>query len=205
MIRRTQITRLFAAAVAALAISGTARAGIIPVSVTVTPEADNFRWTYAIVLPTDMKLQSGDYFTIYDFGGLVAGSQFASPAGDMGGSWEMSSANTGPIPVGLNPNDDVSVPNLTFKYTGPTIPTGQLGLGNFGASSTVGTNSSSEFTAQNRQVSTGELDRNIVDTFAPGTPDVPPPPSGVPEPTTLALAGIGLPLLAAARRFRSKK
>ena len=49
-------------------------AGIIPASVTVTPEAGNFRWQYSIVLPTDMKLQAGDYFTIYDFAGLVDGS-----------------------------------------------------------------------------------------------------------------------------------
>jgi hypothetical protein len=204
MIRRTQITRLFAAAVAALAITGTTRAGILPVTVTVTPEAGNYRWTYSISLPTDMKLQAGDYFTIYDFGGLVAGSQFATPT-DVGGTWEISTANAGPIPLGLNPDDDAAIPNLTFKYTGPVIPEGKVGLGNFGAASTVGTNSLTDFTAQNRQVSTGELDRNIVDTFAPGPPDVPPPPSGVPEPTTLALAGIGLPLLAAARRFRSKK
>ena len=61
-----------AATVAAVAAVGTAGAGIIPASVTVTPEAGNFRWQYSIVLPTDMKLQAGDYFTIYDFAGLVA-------------------------------------------------------------------------------------------------------------------------------------
>ena len=64
MIRRTWIARLFAAAAVAVATTSTASAGIIPASVSVTPEAGNFRWTYAVVLPTDMKLQSGDYFTI---------------------------------------------------------------------------------------------------------------------------------------------
>ena len=59
MIRRTWITRVFAAAVAAVAVGSPAQAGLLPISVTITPEAGNFRWTYAIVLPTDMKLQSG--------------------------------------------------------------------------------------------------------------------------------------------------
>ena len=52
-----------------------AQAGLLPVSVSITPEADKFRWTYAIVLPTDAMIRAGDYFTIYDFAGLVAGSE----------------------------------------------------------------------------------------------------------------------------------
>src|SRR5258708_1623970 len=98
MIRRTLIARMFAAAAAALAITGTASAGISPVSVTVTPQAGNLRGAYA-----------------------------------------------------------------------------------------------------------GERDRNIVDPLAPGLPSPVDPPAGVPEPATLALAGIGLPLLAAFRRFRNKQ
>ena len=48
---------------------------IIPASVTVTPDSGNFRWTYSIVLPTNMMLQSGNFFTIYDtVNGLVPGS-----------------------------------------------------------------------------------------------------------------------------------
>jgi hypothetical protein len=199
MIRRTWIARLFAAAVAAVAVSGSAQAGIIPASVTVTPEAGNFRWTYSIVLPTDMKLQAGNYFTIYDFGGLVPGS-ITAPT-----DWSISSTNSGPVPTGLNPNDDASVPNLTFTYTGATIPTGQLGLGNFWAVSTVGDSTTVSFTAQNPQASTGNLDRNIVNTIAPAVPGGGGNVSGVPEPATLALAGLGLPFVGAARLLRRKK
>lgn len=200
MIRRTWIARLFAAAVAAVAFTGgSAQAGIIPVSVTVNPEAGNFRWTYAIVLPTDMKLQSGDYFTIYDFGGFVPGT-IVAPEG-----WTSTVAKATTAPVGLKPNDDADIEDLTFKYTGPTIPTGQIGLGNFWAVSTVGTSVSTEFTGQNPQASTGLLDRNIVDTLAPGTPPPVDPTPGVPEPTTLALAGLGLPLVGAVRMLRRKK
>jgi hypothetical protein len=77
MIRRTWTTRLFAAAVAAVTIGSQAQAGLLPISVTITPEGENFRWTYAIVLPTDMKLQSGNYFTIYDFNGYQPGGETA--------------------------------------------------------------------------------------------------------------------------------
>jgi hypothetical protein len=198
MNRRNWIGRLFAVAVTAAALATPASAGIIPGSVTVTPEAGNFRWTYAIVLPSDMKLQAGDYFTIYDFGGLVPNSN-AQPT-----DWAFSSLLSGPVPPGLSANDNASIPNLTWTYTGATTATGQVGLGNFWAVSTNGTSVTVNFTAQNPQASTGQMDRNIVDTLAPAPGNVTPP-SGVPEPTTLALAALGLPLMGAARLIRRKK
>lgn len=199
MIRRTWIARLFAAAVAVVAVSGsTVQAGIIPVSVTVTPEAGNFRWTYAVVLPSDMQLQAGNYFTIYDFGGYVPGT-IVTPDG-----WSASVATNAIAPVGLEPTNNAGIDDLTFTYNGETIPSGQIGLGNFWAVSSVGNSVVTSFTAQNVQFSTGNIDRNIVDTIAPA-PAVIPPPTGVPEPTTLALAGLGLPLIGGVRLFRRKK
>jgi hypothetical protein len=205
MNRRTWVARLFTAAVAAVAAAGTAGAGIIPASVTVTPEAGNFRWQYSIVLPTDMKLQAGDYFTIYDFGGLVSGSQFIDPTNSSAGDWSMEVVKAGPIPAGLNPDDDASIDNLVFRYTGGSALTGQTGLGNFGGVSTVGTSTQSDFTAQNPQSTTGDLDRNIINTIAPGVPPVIDNPTGVPEPTTLLLAAIGIPAAGAARALRKRK
>src|SRR5947209_10815662 len=184
MIRGTWIACLLA--VAAVAAAGqTASAGLLPVSVTVTPEAGNFRWTYAVVLPTDMKLQAGDYFTIYDFGGLVPGTTSA-PDG-----WTFTpNAKT---PDRLTPQDDPTIPNLTWTYNGPTIPSGQLGLGNFWAVSNYSQEAESFFTARNARVVDGVYDSNITETSVPvGT--APPP---VPEPATLALAGLGLPLVGA--------
>src|SRR5881227_3726269 len=121
MTRTTLVARLGLAAVLAAALGSSARAGIIPVSVSVIPEAGNFRWTYSIVLPTDMKLQSGDYFTIYDFAGLKAGSAIVGATGpdaSYASNWNFSSANVGPTPDRLNPNDDATLPNLTWTYNG---------------------------------------------------------------------------------------
>ena len=191
-----------------LAASGGQRAaaGLLPVSVTVTPEAGNFRWTYAIVLPTDMKLQSGNFFTVYDFNGYVPNSAEA-PAG-----WALSVSKMGPTPDRLNPQDDPLLDNLTFKYTGSTIESGQIGLGNFWAISKFGNAGNSFLTAGTLRTSDGKSDNNITSTVVPvGETDAPPvvvtpptTPPGVPEPTTLLMAAVGLPLVGLARRLRRK-
>lgn len=186
------------AAVGLLALAGgSATAGLLPTSVTVFPDGGNFRWQYAIVLPTDMKLQSGNYFTIYDFEGLVAGSVVTPD-----GNWTASVQNVGSTPTLLNPIDDPSIPNLVFTYTGPTIPAGQIGLGNFMATSVFGEKKEVSFTAETNRTSDGLKDSNITSTDAPTGDDTPPPP--VPEPATLLLAGLGLPLLGLAK-LRKKK
>ena len=183
-----------------------AAAGLLPVNVTVTPESGNYRWTYAIVLPTDMKLQSGNFFTIYDFNGYVPNSADA-PAG-----WALSVNKTGPTPERLNPQDDAALDNLTWKYSGPTIESGQIGLGNFWALSKFSLEGNSFLTAGTLRTSDGKSDNNITSTEVPvGTPDTPPvvitpptTPPGVPEPTTLVMAGLGLPLVGLARRLRRR-
>jgi hypothetical protein len=179
-----------------------ARAGLLPTGVTVTPDGGNFRWTYAVTLPTDTKLQAGDYFTVYDFGGLVPGSASA-PAG-----WTLAVNKFGPTPDRVNPLDDPTIPNLTWTYHGPTV-TGQLGLGNFWADSLFQKPGDSFFTALTPRAVDGQADVNITETTVPvvgeGPPPIPTPtptPPGVPEPTTLALAGIGLALAGAVRRTR---
>lgn len=207
MIRRNWIARLFAAALVAVAVAAPARAGLLPVSVSIQPEAGNFRWTYSVVLPTDMKLQAGNYFTIYDFGGYVPGSaNVTSPFPDdsAAGFWTVSTSNVGPTPALLNPNDDPGVSNITWTYNGPEIPSGKVTLGNFSATSLFDQTQSSFFTATNPRAIDGVIDSNITETISPvGTTPTPTP--GVPEPTTLALAGLGLPILGVARWVRRNK
>ena len=175
---------------ASLLAATTSSAGLLPVNVSVNKEGETYRWTYAIVLPTDSQLRSGDYFTIYDFGGYVDNSTVAP------GGWTVQTGNLGPDTPGLNPQDNPNITNLTFLYGGPTINAGQIGLGNFWALSSYSLGTDSYFTARTHRTSDGRVDANITETTVP----VPVAPPGVPEPATLALAAIGLPLVAALRR-----
>lgn len=175
--------RSLLASVGWMLLSTPLQAGLLPVNVTVTPEADRFRWTYAIVLPTDSQLQAGNFFTIYDFAGFVPDS-VAMPEG-----WVFSTALTGPTSPEVIPFDDPTIPNLHWAYSGETITDGQIGLGNFWAVSIYAGPVDSYFTAQTNRTSDGQLDTNIT------TTSVPVPGPQVPEPATLALAGLGLPLI----------
>ena len=169
---------------------GSASAGLLPTTVTVTPDAGLYRWTYAIVLPTDSQIRAGDYFTIYDFGGFEG--SVSQPD-----HWVFTTALSGPIPIGVDPNDNPLISNLTWTYNGPTIPTGQLGLGNFWALSEFDTSSNSAFTARTHRTSDGVIDTNITETTVP----VPTAPPSLPEPGTIVLAALGLPFLGLARHF----
>ena len=97
MIWRTGKATLLAGVLAILAWAAQAQAGMIPVQVTVTPDGSNFRWTYGVVVTTDVQVNPGDSFTIYDFSGLVNGTV------SMPSNWTVTQSNLSPRP-GTNPS-----------------------------------------------------------------------------------------------------
>ena len=175
--------------------SSPARAGLLPVSVSIHPEGPNFRYSYGVVLTTDSQLQTGDFFTIYDFAGFIDGSNM-QPDG-----FSFSASPVGPTPGGLEPVDSPQLMNLTWTYMGPDVQIGQLGLGNFMARSEYGRTTDGFFTAQTHREVDGQIDSNITSTSIP----VPEAPPVVPEPATLALILVGVPVLGAARYLRGKQ
>lgn len=171
------------ATVAALGAASRAEAGLIPVSVSVLPDAGNWRWTYGVVVTTDVAVQPGDFFTIYDFGGLVSGS-IVAPV-----DWLISTSPVGPTPSGTSPTDGPET-NLTFTYSGGASIVGSVGLGNFWAISIYSDGTTSDFTSVTHRQVDGRAEANITSTDVP----VPGQVHESPEPATLALFGLGLPL-----------
>ena len=168
---------------------------------TITPSVANINspgvWTYAANLSSGQVLD-GDGFTIFDFGGYVAGSIFA-PSG-----WTAVAQLTGSVlgiaPPASNP-DNPALFNLLFTRSGGTAGPaiiGVLPLGDFGATTTsktttfVGWSSRDHFPTGNPPLS-GTDHADII--LAPGAGAV--PDGGA----TVALLGIALTGLGAMRRM----
>ena len=187
--------------VAIIALLGVAslRADIIPsFGGTSAGSGTSTVWNYSINITSDQVVTAGDFFTIYDFGPFILGSN-TQPAG-----WTFSSSLSASAPPNTNPPNNPSLADLTWTYTGSaTIPTGTnlsgfsvtqatsifqsappTRLGFFGAQATRGTGPL-----------TGTKISNVGNV---------PVPVAVPEPTTLsllALAGAGSLL----RKIRRRK
>src|SRR5438874_9409045 len=102
-----------------------ARGDIIPTLSSVTGSSPTFTWNYAANVTVDETVNTGDFFTIYDFGTIAPGSN-TQPSG-----WTFSQALLGPTPALVNATDNPNILNLTWTYTGSTPISGSAALGIF--------------------------------------------------------------------------
>jgi hypothetical protein len=168
-----------------------AHAGMIPNKVTINDNHNGtYTWSYNVVLGSDVYLQPGDYFTIYDFANANAANATA-PAG-----WTLSIANLGTTPSKTNPADDPNITNVTWTYTGATTIFGQQNLGNFTLLSDSNHVAQSDFTSATHRQDNDNPEHTITDTTVP----VAAAGSRTPEPATIALAVAGLPIVGLLRR-----
>lgn len=158
------------------------------------PDTGDYLWSY------EAKLQVGEetseagasvsfptFFTIYDVGGLVAGSE-TQPA-----NWAVSAALTGVTPSGVAPTDSSTIPNITWTYSSTAtqiVPAGaDTDLGAFTFVSTQGNNGLvTEYSQQATKNNPGQSDDDTRDAgvgsvIGPSGASVTP----VPEPGTLTL------------------
>jgi hypothetical protein len=98
---------------------------IIPTLSSTAPSGSNFIWNYAANVTVDETINHGDFFTIYDFGNFVSGSN-TQPTG-----WTFSSSLLGPTPALVNATDNPTIPNLTWTYSGTAPISGSAALGIF--------------------------------------------------------------------------
>lgn len=182
-----------------------ASANIIPTGISIVGTGP-YVWTYGLQLSSDQDVVSGlppvanpvphedlsfgSFITIFDFAGYVDGS-CTGPQG-----WTCLVQNVGFTPDDVTPNDDIDLPNLTWTYNnGPTISGSPDGrdLGQFGASSIYGTATLVSYAARgvkNNGAAIGTVADNVGETTGPQA-------MAVPEPGSLALAGLALALMVA--------
>lgn len=118
-----------------------ARGDIIPTLSSVTGSSPSFTWNYSANVTVDETVNTGDFFTIYDFSSIMP-TTTTQPAG-----WTFSTALVGPTAALTSPTDDPNKWNLTWTYSGSAI-TGSAGLGTFSAVTNTDQLKVGQFTAE---------------------------------------------------------
>src|SRR5258708_21056038 len=80
-----------------------ARGDIIPTLSSVTGSSPTFTWNYSANVTVDETVNTGDFFTIYDFSSIMP-TTTTQPAG-----WTFSTALVGPTPSLVNPTDNLNL------------------------------------------------------------------------------------------------
>src|SRR2546421_7392359 len=128
--------------IAITAFSIAARGDIIPTLDSVTGSSPNFTWNYSANVTVDQTVNTGDFFTIYDFGSIAPGSN-TQPTG-----WTFSQALVGPTAALTSPTDNPSILNLTWTYSGASPIVGSAALGIFSVITSTDQLKDGQFTAQ---------------------------------------------------------
>jgi hypothetical protein len=131
----------FGVLLALTAFSIVARADIIPTLDSITGSSPNFTWNYSANVTVDQTVNSGDFFTIYDFSSIMP-TTTTQPSG-----WTFSTALVGPTAALTSPTDDPTLWNLTWTYSGAPI-SGSAALGMFSVVTSTDQLKDGQFTAQ---------------------------------------------------------
>jgi hypothetical protein len=186
--RSNKVAALSLLGIAALALGSARETKANPANVellSVVQSGSLFQFNYALDLAPTEALTSGDFFTVYDFNGFAG---FSSPAftTDRGGTLTASSSLVGPNAPRTAPTEDAAIPNVTFTYSGADILGGRVT--GFSALSTSGGTTPGTFTALTEDRS----GPNQGDISSIGPVLRPAAAQPIPEPGSLALAGMGL-------------
>jgi hypothetical protein len=142
----SKIRILGLAAFSAMTIA--AYADVIPTLSSITQNGGGFSWNYSTDVMVDQRVVTGDFFTIYDFGNFVPGSNM-QPTG-----WVFSSSLLGLTPSFVDAadyariHDNPNALNLTWRYNGPTAIIGPDFLGIFSVTNNTNQLTTGQFAAQ---------------------------------------------------------
>jgi hypothetical protein len=182
----------FGAVLAMMTSCAPAQGSVIYDFLSVTPVGSNFDWAYNAVLSSDQKLEPtgfADFAVIYDFVGAISASTSNVVPG-LSLSTFLENV-TSPQPAFQNVPDNPSIPNVHTDITGTFTPAVDTVIYRIDIISTflAGFTSQSSQAARNApgDPSNGSVVGNTVTVVAPVGSII-----ATPEPTAMALIGVGL-------------